>query len=89
MLRRQRNADAGADIELLTVDLVGCRHGLEESARERHDRLPLILRRRGQDGEFVTAQSCHRIGLADTMRQPARHQLQQLVADRMAERIVD
>ena len=36
MLRRQRDADAGADIELMTVEIVGRSHSREQPAGERN-----------------------------------------------------
>ena len=41
------------------------------------------------DRKFVTAQSCDQVGVADAAAQPACEGHEQLVADRMPERVVD
>ena len=41
------------------------------------------------DGEFVAADARHRVDLAHAMAKPRRHHLEQLIAHRMAERVVD
>ncbi len=48
-----------------------------------------LLHRGLNDSEFVTAEARDKIRLADTAAQPDRHGLQQFIADRMAQRIVD
>ena len=44
---------------------------------------------RGDDGELVAADAGDEIVAADGVGEPLRHRADQLVADRMAERIVD
>ena len=47
VLGRERDADAGADIELMAVEIVGRRHRLEQPGGERNRRFALIVVRRG------------------------------------------
>jgi hypothetical protein len=68
MLRRHRDADAGADIELMTVEIVGRSHRLEQPAGDGNRRLALIVVRRRQNGEFVAAKPRHGVGFANALR---------------------
>ena len=48
-----------------------------------------IVERKLDDGELVAAEPRHEVGVAQAGAEPLRHGLEQFVADRMAERIVD
>ena len=84
----KRDADAGADHDLVAAHLVGPADGLDQLRGERA-RLVGIAERRLHDGEFVAAQTRHQIAVAQAAAQAVGDRLQQLVADRVAERIVD
>ena len=85
---RDRDADADVGDDLVAVDLIGL-----------DDRIADALGQRGcvrgvfhlghDDGELVAAQARDRVGLARAAAQALADQFQQLVADRMAERVVD
>ena len=86
--RKKRDADAGGDEQLRPFDL-----------QRQRDRVEHLLRdlRRGvgrlqigqQDGELVAAHARDRVLLAQRRLQPRGDRFQQLVAGRMAERVVD
>ena len=83
-----RDADAGADNHLMARDVVGltdCR----DSPRCHCRGLRGLLDRGLHDGELVASHACHRVRIPHHGAQASRHGLQQLVADRMSERIVD
>ena len=85
---RQRDADAGADDEFVAVHFVGLAHDLDQRGGERA-RFVGIAERKLHDGEFVAAETRDHVAVAQAFAEPLRHGLQQLVADRMAERVVD
>ena len=82
------DADAGRDVKLMFLDQMGVRHGLEQSFRGDGDILG-VGDFREQHDEFVAALPADRIRTAYTAFQAAGDRLQELVADRVAERIID
>ena len=86
VVRRERDADAGAGIDLLPVDLDRVRDDLDQPARQRAGRLRARIAL--QHRELVAAEPRDRVVLADRAADALRDGAQQLVADRMAERIV-
>ena len=86
--RRERDADAGADDHLVTMQVVGRAQRLDEPLRQR-GRPPRGCSALGlDDGEFVAAEARDRVALAHAALQPRRDLLEQRVAGRMAERVV-
>ena len=89
VVRRERDADAGADDDLVAVDLVGRADHLDEPARRARATaslgpVPTCTMANSSPPSRATVSLSR-----DASRQPARDLLQQLVADRMAERVVD
>ena len=79
---------AGAAGDVITAHLVG--HGQRiDQLRGNPDHLFRPLRIHQHDGEFIAAQARHRIGFTHAILQPARHFDQQIVADGMAQGVVD
>ena len=89
VLGRQRDADADADDELVAADIVGRGNLLDHVAGEHGHGRRLAIAAELHDREFVAAEPCHRVVLGDAFAEPAGDFLQQRVADRMAERVVD
>ena len=79
---------AGADRDLVVADAERLGEALDQPRRERGQALP-VGRIGPDDGEFVSAQPRDNVGLAHAMAQPPGHRLEQFVAGRMTERIVD
>ena len=73
----------------MVVERIGSGHGLKQPLGGCGRGLALIPLRRGQDRKFVAAEPRDRIGVAQASHQTTRHHLEELVADRMPERIVD
>ena len=70
------------------AERVGCAHDLDDALRQCLG-ARAALGRDLQDRELVAAEPRHRIDLAHAAAQPLRHVMQQLVAGRVAERVVD
>jgi hypothetical protein len=72
----------------MAVEIVGRADGFGDAPRQ-----PLRVGRAGDigldDGEFVAADAGDRVGVPHAAAQSSGHRPQQLVADRMSERIVD
>ena len=85
---RQRDADADADDDLSTVEIVRRADDLDETRRHGGDVFRLGLRHL-DDGEFVTAQAGDDVFIADAGAHPPGSRLQQEIADRMTERVID
>ena len=85
---RDRDADADVGDDLVAVDLIGLDDGIADALGQRGG-VRGVLHLGHDDGELVAAQARDRVGLARAVAQPLAHQLQQLVADRMAERVID
>ncbi len=85
---RKGDADAGVDDEMMTAEFVGNSDRLLDTHRQR-GRLRRIVYSDLHDAEFIAAQTGDRSGIADALLQPRRHRLQKIVADGMAERVVD
>ena len=69
-------------------EIVGRAHRLADPARQ-HGGVERLVDAVLDDGEFVAADARHGVAVAHAMAKPAAHHLEQLVAHRMAERIVD
>ncbi len=82
------DADRGADHDVLAADRVGRADRGDDALRQRHH-LHAVVADRGDHREFVAAEPRHQVAAAQRVRQPQRHVADQLVADRMAERVVD
>ena len=82
------DADAGADHDGLVADRVGRADRRDQAVGDRQQRRD-GRSRRGDDGEFVAADAGDEVVVAHGVGQPLRHRADQLVADRMAERVVD
>ena len=83
-----RDADAGVDHDGVAGEIVGRAHRFADPPRQ--DRgVERLLDAGLDDGEFVAADARDGVGVAHAMAQPLGHHLEQLVADRMAERVVD
>jgi hypothetical protein len=85
---RQRNADRGIGGELVTHAVNGLANGAEDAGHEIVD-LAHGPHRALHDREFVAAEASDEIGLAGAAAQLCRDRFQELVADEMAERVVD
>ena len=88
VVRRDGDADAGADHDMPAVDVVGPADQLDDARGELAALLgpaDVGLHHR----EFVAADARHEVGGRHRLDQTGRHELEQLVADRMAERVVD
>ncbi len=83
-----RDADARADDHLMTVDLVGFAHHVDDAACQ-HARIRDIRNGRLQNGEFVAAHARDGVGLAHQLAQALADGFEQLVACGMAHRVVD
>ncbi len=86
--RRHRNADRGADHHRVAVEQEGIGERLQEAPRQQHrvfrPRHPAL-----HDGEFVGVEAGEHVLLAQCRAQALGHRAQQLVADAVAERVVD
>ena len=89
VLGRERYPDAGADIQMIAVEIVGRRDGAEQPVGGADRGFALIALDRRDNRELVAAEPRDRVGVANAGREPLSHHLQQFVADRMAERVVD
>src|ERR1700733_949538 len=85
---RDRNADAGADVELIPVNLVGTADQLDQPVRE-HSRAFGLVGFQLYDGEFVAAEARDAVAVANALNQSIGDAFQQTVPGRVAERIVD
>ena len=75
-------------VHLIAVDPAGSGDGFADLGRQRFDigySVDVFL----QHGEFVAAEAGDHVGLAHAALEPSAIDLQQLVADRMAQRVVD
>ena len=88
VLRRARNADGGADMQIGGADSDGAGQLGDDLAGEPVQGL-FVTAAAPDDCEFVAAEATDDAIAADAGFQPAGDFAQQLVADRMAERVVD
>ena len=88
VLRRQRDANAGVGREMMTEALAGLPDRFVDSRHEFY-RVGDTADRSLDHGKFVAAQPGDEIGWLDAVLDAGGHGLQQLVADVMAERVVD
>ena len=85
---RERDADRGADVDLVAVDVEGRDQRLHDAAGEA-DGVVDLADGRLQHDELVAAEPCDDIALAHRALQPLGDTLEKPVADRVAERIID
>ena len=83
-----RDADRGADHDVLAADGVGRAERGDDALRDHHHHLAVVADR-GDHREFVAAEAGHQVAAAQRVRQPQGHVADQLVADRVSERVVD
>ena len=85
--RRDSDAKAGTDQNVVPVETIGCAQGSKQAAAKRFG----VSRLRGadlHDRELVTTQPGHRVGVARAAAQALGHLAQQEVADCVAQGIV-
>jgi hypothetical protein len=82
------DAHARGGHQLMPVDVVGARHCIEYLLRRNCD-VTGIGHVRHQNDELVAAQATDGVAGAHAQPQPARHLLQQLIADAVTKRVVD
>ena len=85
-IRKQRDADAGAERELDALELVGTADRRADSRGGGLRVLPVGIRQ--QDRELVAAEPGQHVDRSHTTGQAARHLLEQQVAGVVAERVV-
>ena len=86
--RADRGADAGADVKRVVVHLIGARKHLDHRlGNPRH--AGMIGCVANHDGKLVAAQTADQLVVADDRLEAVGHARQQLVADQVAQRIVD
>ena len=86
--RRQRDADAGADADDLTIEVERLAQCMNDALR--HDRsLFGLLDPHQHRHELIAPQAADRIDLAHAVQQPLRDRLQQQIAGRVPKRVVD
>src|SRR6185437_8635411 len=83
-----RDADRRADDDVVAVDQVRRANRGDNASSDRLQRIR-IRRADGDDGEFIAAEPGDEIVAAQDAAQPLRHVEDELVADRVAERVVD
>ena len=88
IVRIQRDADAGRYIDHFIPQLERFGQFLQD-VRGYPLNIADVVKFRQNDGELVTAQTCHGVGLAHTVADAARRFHQQDVAHAVAERVVD
>jgi hypothetical protein len=85
---RDRDADAGADRNLVSVDVMRLADRLDHAHRQRFG-VRRLAKIGLENSEFIAAESRdHVMGGANACAQTLRHAFQDSVADRMAERVV-
>ena len=82
------DADAGGGLHLIAVDAEGTGDDFADLGRQRFD-IAGVFDAVLQHGKFVAAEAGDHVGLAYAALEAFGDRLQQLVADRMAERVVD
>ena len=82
------NADAGGNEQFFTSDTVWLCQRAEQLVRHLLD-VALVRHVGEHDHEFVATETRHRVAITCTVLEPACDQLQQLVANRVPERVVD
>ncbi len=88
VLREERDADAGVDVQRKPVDRERVLESFEDLVGDHHG--AGCVRHAGQqDRELVAAQSCDRVAVAEQRLQPGPDHLQQHVAGVVPQRVVD
>ena len=88
ILADHRDADGGADHDRLVVDGVGRAERRDQSIGDHLQRCR-VASRRSDDAEFIAANAGDKVVAAQRAGQPLRDGADELVADRMAERVID
>jgi hypothetical protein len=88
VVRRPHDPDAGADSNLVALDLERLVEQRNQLSGERDD-VVIVPRLRLDDGKFVAAEPGHQLMAFHARRDALRGLLQQKVADPVAERVVD
>ena len=83
----RRDADAGRHHDFVTVEVHRSREAFLHALHDRRDRVWLNVVE--EYGELITTKPCGEVGFAQPGAQPLSHLRQQLIADEMAERVVD
>jgi hypothetical protein len=86
--RGKRDADAGADLEAMALDIVGVADGLDDASGQGFG-LVWVAGAGLNNGEFVAALARHQVSEAHAAQQSFAHLLQYRIADRVAEVVVD
>ena len=86
--RTDRRADAGTDVQRMMIDLIRFRETVDHTLRNILNPVE-IGGIADNDCEFIAAEPSAHFVLGDLILQPLRHPGKQLVADGMAQRIVD
>ena len=89
VLRRQRDADRGADDDLASIDVVGLGERQKNAVRQDGGLVALVHVGNLDHCELIAAESRDDVEVAHQAAQPVSDRLQERVADRMPERIVD
>src|SRR6202042_1504850 len=88
VLREQCDADTGGHLRHLAIEIEdGCAHLLDLPGDRRCG--SQVGRTPGQDGELVTAESGDRVGSPQSVNQIPADLLEQQVATRVPQRVVD
>src|SRR5665213_906513 len=88
ILRRQRNADAGIGGDQMTRALEGLTDCPIDSFHQM-DGIGGTLYRGLNDREFVATKPCRQVRVPETAAQATGYRFEELIADRMSERIID
>ena len=83
--RRQHDADAGADIDDVAVEIERRRYRRQQPIGGGERGALLLFVRRRQNGELVAAEPRHGVGFACARQQPGGHDFEQLIAHGMTE----
>jgi hypothetical protein len=83
------NASAGANDDLVPVDIEWNRDGMVDATGQADSRFSLIVPENLQDREFIAAKSGDQICFPQTFLQSLPYGFEQGITNRMAKRIVD
>ena len=88
IVRRDGNADADVDHHLIAIEIERLMNRFADPHRQ-HRGIRLLIERRLNDGKFVAAETGDHVDIPDTAVQAICHSLEQLVAGRVTEGVVD
>ena len=89
VLRRQCDTDTGADADIVLADRERLGDERDDPGGERLGGVGLLGIVELDDGEFVAAEPRQHVGFAERVLDPLGHLLEQFVAGRVPERVVD